>query len=88
MNTTTAGITPAEALAAIINAGVARFEASLPAYARRSADDEPMEVNPNLRISVERQREICLRCEVEPDCVGVGDERCPIRIEARRLWRR
>jgi hypothetical protein len=84
--TITQDITPAERLATIVAAGVARFEATLPAYALRSADDEPIEQCPNLRISAERQREICLNCPLD-DCVGVGKPQCPIRIEARRQWR-
>jgi len=84
--TITPDITPAEALATIIAAGVARFEATLPAYAQRVADDEPMEACPNLRISAERQRKICLSCPL-PDCVGVGNDQCPLRVEARRQWR-
>ena len=83
--TITQDITPAERLALIIAAGVARFEASLPAYAQRSASLEPIEANPNLRVSAERQREICLNCPL-PDCLGVGNDQCPIRIEARRQW--
>jgi hypothetical protein len=87
MNTHTTDITPAERLAMIIAAGVARFEATLPAYALRSADDEPIEQCPNLRISAERQREICLNCPLA-DCVGVSNPQCPLRVEARRQWKR
>jgi hypothetical protein len=84
--TITQDIAPAERLAIIIAAGVARFEATLPAYALRSADDEPVEQCPNLAISAERQREICLNCPLD-DCVGVANNQCPLRIEARRLWK-
>lgn len=86
MNTLTQDITPAERLAAIVAAGVARFESTLPDYAQRAADGEPVEQCPNLRISAERQREICLNCPLA-DCVGVSQPQCPIRIEARRVWR-
>lgn len=86
MNALTADISPAERLALIIAAGVARFEATLPAYAQRSADDEPAEQCPNLVVSADRQREICLNCPLA-DCVGVSQPQCPIRIEARRAWR-
>jgi hypothetical protein len=76
-----------EALAQIISAGVARFEATLPAYAQRSADIGQMDACPNLAIiSAERQREICLNCPLA-DCVGVANDQCPIRVEARRRWR-
>ena len=85
--TLTRDITPAERLAMIIAAGVAAFESTLPAYATRSADVEPVEQSPNLRISAERQREICLSCPL-PDCVGIGNDQCPIRVEARRQWKR
>jgi hypothetical protein len=87
MNAITADITPAERLAAIVAAGVARFEAPLPAYATRSVDSEPMEACPNLAISAERQREICLNCPLA-DCVGIGNDQCPLRVEARRQWKR
>jgi hypothetical protein len=84
--TITQDITPAERLAQIVAAGVARFESTLPAYAQRSADVEPMEACPNLVVSADRQREICLSCPLA-DCVGVGNDQCPIRVEARRLWK-
>ncbi len=87
MNTLTADITPAERLAQIVAAGVAAFEPTLPAYAQRGADDEPIEQYPNLRVSAERQREICLNCPLD-DCVGVANDQCPIRVEARRQWKR
>jgi hypothetical protein len=85
MNAITQDITPAERLAMIIAAGVARFESTLPAYAMHSADVEPVEPSPNLAISADRQREICLNCSL-PDCVGIGNDQCPIRNEARRQW--
>jgi len=87
MSTHTEHITPAQRLAMIVAAGVARFESALPAYAQRHADDEPMEQCPNLTVSAERQREICLNCSL-PDCVGITKPQCPIRIEARRQWKR
>jgi hypothetical protein len=87
MNTITPDITPAERLAQIISAGVARYQASLPEYLRQGVDSEAVERVPNLAISAERQREICLNCPL-PDCVGVGSPQCPIRIEARRRWKR
>ncbi len=74
------------ALAQIVAAGVARFEASLPAYARQGVESEPIEPSPNLAISADRQREICLNCPLA-DCVGVANETCPLRIEARRIWK-
>ena len=88
MNTTiTQDITPAERLAMIIAAGVARFEATLPPLMRARPETEAIEQCPNLRISPERQREICLNCPLA-DCVGVANDQCPIRIEARRQWKR
>jgi len=84
--TITADITPAERLAQIIAAGIARFESTLPAYAQRVADVEPVEASPNLAVSAERQRVICLNCPL-PDCIGIRNDQCPIRIEARRQWR-
>jgi hypothetical protein len=86
MNTITHNITPAERLAMIVAAGVARFEDTLPAYAQRGADVEPIEQCPNLAISAERQREICLNCPLA-DCVGIGNDQCPLRVEARRQWK-
>jgi hypothetical protein len=85
--TITQDITPAERLAMIISAGVARYQASLPEYLRQGVDSEPTEACPNLAISADRQREICLNCPLA-DCVGVGNPQCPIRIEARRRWKR
>jgi hypothetical protein len=71
----------------IVAAGVARYQASLPEYLRQGVDSEPLEACPNLVISAAAQREICLNCPL-PDCVGVGNPQCPIRIEARRRWKR
>jgi len=85
MNTHTADITPAERLAQIISAGVARFEATLPPLMRERPRAEA-EQCPNLRISADRQREICLNCP-PPDCAGVANAQCPIRIEARGKWK-
>jgi len=86
IQTITQDITPVERLAMIIAAGVARFEATLPPLMRERPQVEAVEQCPNLRISPERQREICLSCPLA-DCVGVGQPQCPIRIEARRVWR-
>jgi hypothetical protein len=86
MNTHAEHITPAERLAMIISAGVARYQASLPEYLRQGVDSEPTEACPNLAISADRQREICLNCPLA-DCVGISKPQCPIRIEARRQWR-
>ncbi len=78
-------ITPAQRLAMIVAAGVARFEATLPPLMRERPQVEAVEQCPNLRVSEDRQREICLNCPL-PDCVGVANDQCPIRIEARRIW--
>jgi hypothetical protein len=86
MNTHATNITPSERLAQIVAAGVARFESTLPAYAQRRADAGEIEQCPNLAISAECQREICLNCSLS-DCVGISKPQCPIRIEARRQWR-
>ncbi len=78
---------PADALAAIIAAGVARYEATLPEYARtRAVETEAPEVFRHLRVDADRQRELCLNCPLD-DCVGVNHPACPIRIESRRVWR-
>jgi hypothetical protein len=92
-------MTPADALAAIIARGVARYQESLPDYAQ---DAHPLvtlphfarpvaelpEPEPNVSaVDEERQRELCLSCRLA-DCVGVESEACPIRIEQRRLWQR
>jgi len=80
--------TPAEALAAIVGAGVARFEAALPAYAQRAPQEtEPLEICSHLAVSADRQCELCLNCPLA-DCVGVGNQSCPIRIESRLDWKR
>ena len=95
MTTTTPNQSPADALAAIIAGGVARYVESLPDYARptvRQFFSEPVtdaeyQVEFNVsRVDEKRQRELCLSCPLA-DCVGVEDASCPIRIEARRLWR-
>ena len=87
---------PADALAALIAAGVARYVESLPDYARPTVPQffgEPVtdaeyaaEFNVS-RVTEERQRELCLSCLLS-DCVGVENTTCPIRVEARRLWRK
>jgi len=84
--TITADITHAERLAQIVAAGVARFEATLPPLTRERPQVEAVEQCPNLAISDDLQREICLNCPLA-DCVGVSQPQCPIRIEARRVWR-
>jgi len=89
-------MTPADALAAIIARGVARYQESLPDYARYEVlpcagepiTDEEAQVEFNVsRVTEERQRELCLSCALS-DCAGVENAACPIRIEARRLWRK
>jgi hypothetical protein len=89
-------ITPADALAAIIARGVARYQESLPDYARyevllcagEPVTDEEAQVEVNVsRVTEERQRELCLSCALS-DCAGIESPLCPIRVEARRLWRR
>jgi len=84
--TTTTPTSPADALAAIIAAGVARYVESLPDYARDfGADVEPVEVNTSA-VAEARQIQLCLSCPLA-DCVGVESSACPIRIEQRRVWR-
>lgn len=89
-------MTPADALAAMIDRGVARYQASLPEYAR---DETPVIVMPDhaladaeaphpvITLDEDRQRELCLSCPLA-DCVGVESSACPIRIEQRAIWRR
>jgi hypothetical protein len=77
--------TPAGDLAAIIARGVAR--AGVPLYYGEPVTDEEDQVEFNVsRVTEDRQRELCLSCPLS-DCVGVEDATCPIRAEARRLWR-
>jgi|SoiMethySBSTD1v2_1073268.scaffolds.fasta_scaffold2535954_2 hypothetical protein len=84
--TTTIPTSPADTLAAIIAAGVARYVESLPDYARDfGADVEPIEVNTSA-VDEARQIQLCLSCPLA-DCVGVESSACPIRIEQRRVWR-
>jgi hypothetical protein len=90
-----ANTSPADALREIIAAGVARYQESLPDYAR---DPSPIVIlpdhaladvvrQPNVSaVDEDRQREICLGCTL-PDCLGVENPRCLIRIEQRRVWR-
>lgn len=88
MSNPNASHTPIAHLAAIIAVGVAAFESTLPAYAQRTqADCEPTEHCPSLAVSADRQREICLNCPL-PDCIGIANPQCPIRIESRKMWRR
>jgi hypothetical protein len=99
MTTTTANTSPADALAAIIARGVARYQESLPDFAR---DAQPLvtlpdfarphselpEPEPNVSaIDEERQRELCLSCQLA-DCLGIENPACPIRCEQRAIWRR
>jgi hypothetical protein len=88
-------LSPADALRAIIAAGVAAYQESLPAYAR---DAQPVvlvpdhaladvETEPNLTLDEDRQRELCLSCSLA-DCVGIESPACPIRREQRAEWRR
>jgi len=86
IQTITPDISPAERLAQIIAAGVARFEATLPPLMRARPETEAIEQCPNLVVSANRQREICLNCPLA-DCVDVSQPQCPIRIEARHVWR-
>ncbi|MGE0128059.1 MAG: hypothetical protein AB7U82_08265 [Blastocatellales bacterium] len=78
---------PQEALAAIVAAGVAHYEArfapALPAQAVETEAPEPLTA---LAVDADRQRELCLACPLD-DCVGVQSAACPIRIESRRVWR-
>jgi len=96
MTTTTPNQTPADILASIIAAGVARYVESLPDFARpgvphfygEPVTDEEAAVEFNVsRVTEERQRELCLSCPLS-DCVGVENTTCPIHVEARRLWRK
>jgi len=85
-------------LSAIIAAGVAAYQASLPDYARdaapivtlpdhaRDASELP-EPQPNLTLDEDRQRALCLECPLA-DCVGIENAACPIRREQRAHWRR
>ncbi|HKQ76710.1 MAG TPA: hypothetical protein VJ810_23650 [Blastocatellia bacterium] len=77
---------PAERLAAIIAAGVARFESTLPAYAQRSDEAEAPETRTHISVSEERQIELCLNCPLA-ECAGIASRDCPIRRESLRVWR-
>lgn len=88
-------MTPVDALRAIIAAGVARYQESLPDYARDAAPvviapDHALagvEPAPNLTLDEDRQRELCLSRSLA-DCVGIESPACPIRREQRRVWRK
>lgn len=81
-----ADTSPADALAAIIAAGVARYESTLPDFARAPiADIEAPQ--PIITLGEERQAQICLSCHLV-ECVDVTDARYPIRITQRAEWRR
>jgi len=73
---------PAERPAAIVAAGVAAYEASLPPSLRPEGLTEMAPSRVNLALSDERQREICLSCPLA-DCLGIESPECPIRIEQR-----
>jgi hypothetical protein len=95
---TNSSLSPADALAAIVAAGVARYQESLPDFAR---DVQPVftlpyfarpkpelpEPEPLITLHEDRQREICLSCPLA-DCLGIVSALCPIRIEQRRVWRK
>ena len=75
-------------LSNIIAAGVARYRAEQARYAPPLTGVAELETEPNVsRVTEERQRELCLSCPLS-DCVGVESSACPIRIEARRAWRK
>lgn len=99
MMNTVPNLSPADALRAIIARGVAAYQDSLPDYAREAealvtlpyhalrADELP-EPEPNVSaVDEDRQRVLCLNCELA-DCVGIENEACPIRREQRAVWRR
>jgi hypothetical protein len=74
-------------LSNIIAAGVARYRAEQAKYAPPLADVAELETTPNVSaVDEDRQRELCLSCPLS-DCVGIENATCPIRAEARRLWR-
>jgi len=73
---------PAEALAAIVAAGRAAYEARFaPAL---PASTEVLEPEVTIFLADERQREIYLNCSL-PECLNVTDRRCPIRGEQRLI---
>jgi hypothetical protein len=76
---------PADALAALVARGVARYQATLPDFPPATlADVEPQ---PNVSgIDEARQIQLCLACSL-PDCIGVENPACPIRQAQRALWR-
>lgn len=82
-------------LATIVSNGIAAYQASLPEDFRQTPQffgepvtDEEAQVEFNVsRVTEKRQLELCLSCALA-ECVGVEDATCPIRIEARRLWRK
>lgn len=88
---------PAERLAAMIAVGVARYQESLPDFARDKnpattlpdfarPTSECAKSEPNITIDDDRQRELCLNCPLA-DCVGVSNAACPIRIAQCAEWR-
>ena len=77
----------AQHLAALIAFGQAKFEASLPAYARRQeGQQEPSELSYNITLSDDVQRNLCLTCPLA-DCVDLADIRCPIHVAQLEAWR-
>ena len=96
MATTTIN-TATDALREMIARGVAAYQNSLPDFAR---DDAPAtalpyharpacelpEPQPVITLDEEVQMQLCLRCELD-ECIDITDDRCPIRIEQRRVWR-
>ena len=75
-------------LSNIIAAGVARYRAEQAKYAPPLTSVAELETEPNTSaVTEERQRELCLACPLA-DCVGVESNACPIRIEARQVWRK
>jgi hypothetical protein len=95
---TATNLSPADVLAALIARGVARYQESLPDFARDAEafvtlpdfarpKAELPEPEPIITLNEERQRDLCLNCPLA-DCVGIETEACPIRVEQRAAWRR
>ena len=74
-------------LSAIIAAGVAVYQASLPEYSPPLAEPTDLESLPNITLSEESQARICLACPL-PECLDITDPRCSIRIEQLQTWRK
>jgi hypothetical protein len=74
-------------LSTIVAAGVARYRAEQAKYAPPLTGVAELETTPNVSaVDEDRQAQICLSCSL-PDCIGIENPRCLIRVEARRLWR-